>query len=183
MRYNNGWGDKMNIITKLFKSIVSSDLYILLFCFLTLFVAYRISKLKKNVDNDIYDWEEISGELSNNPEKTNKIFDCYKHLNRSYTVFIALISIFPLLGMFGTVTALLSIDMSNTETLNASKNSFFDALTSTTWGIIFSVVFKIANAYFFADVEDLIQRLLSLKKKLIKYGIDESIKNKSGWRV
>ena len=34
-----------------------------------------------------------------------------------------------------------------------------------------------------ADVEDLIQRLLALKKKLIKYGIDESIKNKSGWRV
>ena len=49
--------------------------------------------------------------------------------------------------------------------------------------IIFSVCFKIANAYFFADVEDLIQRLLALKKKLIKYGIDESIKNKSGWRV
>ena len=183
MLYNRDWGDKMNIITKLIQSIFSSDIYILFFFFLALFVAYRVSKLKKNVDNDIYDWEEISDELSNNPEKTNKIFDCYKNLNRSYTVFIALISIFPLLGMFGTVTALLSIDMSDTDALNSAKNSFFDALTSTTWGIIFSVGFKIANAYFFADVEDLIQRLVSLKKKLIKNGIDESIKNKSGWRV
>jgi chemotaxis protein MotA len=73
--------------------------------------------------------------------------------------------------------------MSDAETINTAKSSFFNALTSTTWGIIFSVGFKIANAYFFADVEDLIQRLLALKKKLIKYGIDESIKNKSGWRV
>ena len=173
----------MSIIAKLLQSIVSSDIYILFFCFAALFVAFRVSRLTKNVDNDIYDWEEKSDELSNNPEKTNKIFDCYKHLNRSYTVFIALISIFPLLGMFGTVTALLSIDMSDAETINTAKSSFFNALTSTTWGIIFSVGFKMANAYFFSDVEDLIQRLLALKKKLIKYGIDESIKNKSGWRV
>ena len=121
--------------------------------------------------------------MSNNPEKTSKILNSYRRLNRCYTVFIALISIFPLLGMFGTVTALLSIDMSDTEAISAAKSSFFNALTSTTWGIIFSVVFKVANAYFFADVEDLIQRLLSLKKKLISYGIDESLKNKSGWTV
>ena len=41
----------------------------------------------------------------------------------------------------------------------------------------------ILDEHGWTDVEDLIQRLLALKKKLIKYGIDESIKNKSGWRV
>lgn len=183
MLYNRVRGDKMSIIAKLLKSIISSDIYILIFGFVTLYVALRVNKLRNLIDNDIYEWEEKSDELSNNPEKNNKIFDSYKHLNRSYTVFISLISIFPLLGMFGTVIALLSINMSDSEAINAAKDSFFNALTSTTWGIIFSVVFKIANAYYFADVEDIIQRLLSLKKKLIKYGIDESLKNKSGWRI
>ncbi|HNZ98234.1 hypothetical protein [Ruminococcus sp.] len=56
------------------------------------------------------------------------------------------------------------------------KNNFFGALTSTAWGIIFAVAFKIINARFFADVEDLIQRHLSLIKKLRKSGIDESQK-------
>ena len=173
----------MSIIAKLIQSIISSDFYILVFFFITLFAAFRVSRYRSLVENDIYDWEEKSNEMSNNPEKTSKILNSYRRLNRCYTVFIALISIFPLLGMFGTVTALLSIDMSDTEAISAAKSSFFNALTSTTWGIIFSVAFKVANAYFFADVEDLIQRLLSLKKKLISYGIDESLKNKSGWTV
>ncbi|WP_294751489.1 MotA/TolQ/ExbB proton channel family protein [uncultured Ruminococcus sp.] len=173
----------MNIIAKLLKSIISSDMYILIFGFITLYVVLKVNKLRNLVDNDIFDWEEKSDELSNNPEKNNKIFDSYKHLNRSYTVFITLISIFPLLGMFGTVIALLSIDMNDTAAINAAQSSFLDALTSTTWGIIFAVGYKIVNAYYFADVEDLIQRLLSLKKKLIKYGIDESLKNKSRWRI
>lgn len=58
--------------------------------------------------------------------------------------FVTGISIFPLLGLFGTVKALLSIDFS-TEMANTQAH-FFDALTSTACGIIFAVFFKIVNA-------------------------------------
>lgn len=170
------------MISKLISSI-PSNWYIFVFMVYSIYVALRVGSFRNRVENEIYDWEEESNELSTNPEKTNKIFNHYKSLNRNYTVFVTVVSIFPLLGMFGTVIALLSIDMSNVDALNSAKTSFFDALTSTVWGLIFAIVFKFVNACAFSDVEDLIQRLLTLKKKLIKYGIDESIKNKSGWRV
>lgn len=71
-----------------------------------------------------------------------------------YEAFVTGISIFPLLGLFGTVKALLSIDFSS-EMANTQAH-FFDALTSTACGIIFAVVFKIFNAV----VAPLTERLL-----------------------
>ena len=47
--------------------------------------------------------------------------------------------------MFGTVAALLGLDLSAGDMTNI-KNNFFVALTSTAWGIIFSVIFKIIHA-------------------------------------
>ena len=64
--------------------------------------------------------------------------------NCLYSVFINLISIFPLLGMLGTVAALLNLnfeEMNNDVTAN-----FFSALTSTFWGAIFGMLFKILDA-------------------------------------
>ncbi|WP_196243291.1 MotA/TolQ/ExbB proton channel family protein [Ruminococcus flavefaciens] len=130
---------------------------------------------RQAVDNEIYDWEASSDDLYN-VDRVDKIFDSYRKINSNYTLFITLISIFPLLGMLGTVIALLGLDMSTADAISSAKNNFFGALTSTAWGIIFAVTFKIINARFFADVEDLIQRHLSLIKKLRKSGIDESQK-------
>lgn len=58
-----------------------------------------------------------------------------------------MISIFPLLGMLGTVIGLLGLDLASGDMDNI-KNNFFIALTSTAWGIIFSVIFKVAHACF-----------------------------------
>ena len=51
-----------------------------------------------------------------------------------YALFTTMITIFPLLGMFGTVAGLLGLDFDDLENI---KNNFFVALTSTAWGIIF----------------------------------------------
>ena len=48
--------------------------------------------------------------------------------------------------MFGTVAALLGLDLSAGDMTNI-KNNFFLALTSTAWGIIFSIIFKILHAW------------------------------------
>ena len=57
-----------------------------------------------------------------------------------------MITIFPLLGMFGTVRALIKINLSGE--MDSFRQEFFGALTSTAWGIIFAVIFKLINAYF-----------------------------------
>lgn len=82
-------------------------------------------------------------------DKINPII--YHYVDIAYTVFIALISIFPLLGMLGTVSALLTLDISGeTELLKAN---FFQALNTTFYGIIYAVIFKIVNALVQQPVE------------------------------
>ncbi len=74
-----------------------------------------------------------------------------------YSVFLTFISLFPLLGMFGTVMALITLDMSSGVTEEMQSN-FFSALTSTAWGIISSVVFKIVNSCVQPYIENQIER-------------------------
>ena len=62
-------------------------------------------------------------------------------LNICYSAFTTFISIFPLWGMFGTVTSLLALDMNGD--LSSVQENFFTALTSTAWGIIFAILFKV----------------------------------------
>ncbi len=73
-----------------------------------------------------------------------------------FEVFQTGISIFPLLGMFGTVKALLSMDFTND--LAGAQLRFFDALTSTAWGIIFAVIFKVVNAVLAPFMEPLLEQ-------------------------
>ncbi len=65
-------------------------------------------------------------------------------INKTYIMITSFITIFPLLGMFGTVASLLVLDMSSD--FDAIRDNFFTALTSTAWGIIFAVIFKIVDA-------------------------------------
>ena len=73
----------------------------------------------------------------------------YYLIDVSYTVFVTIISLFPLLGMLGTVASLIelgSVFQDANADMNSIKADFFLALTSTAWGIIFSLFFKIINA-------------------------------------
>ena len=97
---------------------------------------------KKNIKNNTRNHEEMSDvELMETREK----------LNRVYSWFTNLTTMFPLFGMLGTVMSLIpmvdSIGTSNTT-------SFFTALTSTFWGIIFAITFKICDANISFKIED-----------------------------
>ena len=58
-----------------------------------------------------------------------------------YAVFVNVTAIFPLLGILGTVVSLLPMvaDLSNMQM------NFFSALTSTFWGLVFAIVFKLLD--------------------------------------
>ena len=113
-------------------------------------VAIRISN--KNVDKSFELWKSEN-------YYSNFI---YKTLTICYSVFVTLITIFPLLGMLGTVKSLLVLNFADDNAIVNARNSFFDALTSTAWGIIFAIVFKVVNAFISKHTEDNIQKVSEL---------------------
>ncbi len=67
-----------------------------------------------------------------------------------YTIFATLTSIFPLLGILGTVVSLLPMvaDMADMQ------QNFFAALTSTFWGLVFAILFKLLDGFLSSRIED-----------------------------
>ena len=87
----------------------------------------------------------------------------YYLLDIPYTIFIALISIFPLLGMLGTVLALLNLDISGDTSL--MKNNFFQALDTTMWGIVYAAIFKFLNSFAQTSIEAQVSKAKKLLEK------------------
>jgi len=105
------------------------------------------------IKNRAADWKNVK-----NKPFTKFLVYC---LSRLYTLFTTMITLFPLLGMLGTVCGLLGLDLAP-DNMDNIKNSFFLALTSTAWGIIFSVIFKVLNAF----ISDGVDEQITIAKKL-----------------
>ena len=74
-------------------------------------------------------------------EKTNQLYALYTNFT----------SVFPLLGMFGTVISLIRMgDLIGTGV----QGAFFSALTSTFWGIVAAIVFKLLDSGISYKIED-----------------------------
>ena len=113
-------------------------------------MAYNRSKdLEKNID-------------SKSEKKFKK--DYYDKAARWYLAFTTLITIFPLLGMLGTVTALYSIDI--TGGAGIPQNEFFKALGTTILGIVLSVIFKCVNIFIESDIEAQLTKASRMLEKL-----------------
>ncbi|MCM1419692.1 MAG: MotA/TolQ/ExbB proton channel family protein [Bacteroides sp.] len=100
----------------------------------------------------------------NEPDYKTKSFNW---LNLFYNIFLVIVSIFPLLGMLGTVLALLGLDFSSPDTA-ALKQQFSVALETTALGLIFSIVFKIVHAPFQSRIETAIDKIDEITKKSFK---------------
>ena len=92
--------------------------------------------------------QEAEGEVSK--LKETDVVDMRNHTGKLYSLFVNLTGIFPLLGILGTVISLLGMvsDMSNVQ------GNFYGALTSTFWGLIFSIIFKPLDGVVAAKIED-----------------------------
>ena len=64
--------------------------------------------------------------------------------------------------MLGTVKSLLVLNFGDENAILNAKSSFFDALTSTAWGIIFAILFKVINAVISKHTEDNIEKISGL---------------------
>ena len=82
-----------------------------------------------------------------------------KILSICYSLFTTFISIFPLWGMFGTVRALLVLDMSAAS--EGIQEHFFFFFISTAWGILFAIGFKVLKAWFISYKAEKSDRILN----------------------
>lgn len=114
-------------------------------------------KFAKDTQRNITQWKQ-----TNNPKNFSTP---HNYLIVFYNIFLTMISIFPLLGMLGTVMGLLNVDFS-AGNMDDVKANFFTALTSTAWGIVFSVVFKILNAFFSHHFETQIEESKKIEETL-----------------
>ena len=133
-------GTIIDTLIRMGKSIVSNYFYILLFFIITLGILIKTKSLVKSVDKEVQ---------LHHLEPSKRFADYLSYqLNISYNLFTTMITVFPLLGMLGTVSALLGINLDGGD----YKNNFFGALTSTAWGIVFAITLKVINAFIEYDV-------------------------------
>lgn len=83
-----------------------------------------------------------------NPDGEQEILQKRQRSNSLYVLFTNICAIFPLMGLLGTVMALIPMVGEMDTSL------FFMALTSTFWGIVFAIIFKALNGYLQALVEE-----------------------------
>ena len=106
----------------------------------------------------------------------------YKALTLSYSLFVTLITIFPLLGMLGTVKSLLVLNFGDENAILNARSSFFDALTSTAWGIIFAILFKVVNAVICRHTEDNIDKVSGLiSRKAVNIDAQKPSEKRQGY--
>lgn len=151
----------VNYWDKLLRSISSTDSYIGFAAVIALLLFVLSLVFAREIAKRLVKWRA----------KRNVSFSKFLNsaLNITYTLFTTFISLFPLLGMFGTVIALLGLDLSAGDMENI-KNNFFNALTSTAWGIIFSILFKLLHAPFANYIENQIE---DSKKMSDEYEVEQ----------
>lgn len=90
-----------------------------------------------------------------------------KKAESKYAIYTNITAIFPLLGIMGTVSSLLPLvsDLSNMQ------GNFFAALTSTFWGLVFSIICKFFDGLFLSSIMDENDRSVTL---LLENQLNES---------
>ena len=82
--------------------------------------------------------------------------------NKYYTMFVNLSSIFPLLGILGTVVSLIPM----VQSTEGMEQNFYFALTSTLWGLVFSIFFKVLDGTLAPRIENNDQGISEFLEKI-----------------
>lgn len=75
------------------------------------------------------------------PDEVDKLMKERDKTNRYYSIFTSIISIFPYLGILGTVFSLIGV--AGDSSFENMQQNFLIALTSTFWGVVFAIAFKV----------------------------------------
>ena len=148
----------MNIFAPILENILGYDLLIILLAVGTLGYFFYVRWHTHMVNDflygyrpdDIYDDTAQSGQpISEIKEKKDKLRKLRETSEKFYTMFSNLATIFPLMGILGTVIALIPL----VQELDSMEQNFFVALTSTLWGLVFAITFKILDGMLSPQIE------------------------------
>lgn len=104
-----------------------------------------------NLDEDVKKAIKKTAKAERKKLAVNELLEYREQMNRSYAFYCNFTTMFPLLGMLGTVVSLIPmVNLIGEETHGA----FFAALTSTFWGIVAALVFKFLDSFLSYKIED-----------------------------
>lgn len=151
--------DSTAVLSTILKNIIGYDGIIFIFAFIT-YLTYKKAKAESQKLLSYFDERTVKRkengrkpETLQKPEKISegKLMEVHFAQDKYYGWFVNMVSVFPLLGMIGTVLALLSLDLSSNN--DSITNNFFGALTSTFWGAVFGTGFKLADSSVSTKIE------------------------------
>ncbi len=120
-------------------------------------------RLKKVVYLSVSVLEDRINKKNNNELDLNELTHMHQQSEKLYQIFVAITSILPLLGILGTVIALLNSANADIELL---KTNFTFALTSTFWGLMGAIICKALEGVLSPAVEHNGQALALLMTRL-----------------
>ncbi len=133
-----------------FSNIIGFDGIIIMFSIVNvLIIVFPIRNISINVQKQLkkvvyLPIADLMEKINQNGKKEsldlNDLMHLHQRSEKLYQMFLAITSILPLLGILGTVIALLNTANADIETLKAN---FTFALTSTYWGLIGAIVCKV----------------------------------------
>ncbi|NLL70046.1 MAG: MotA/TolQ/ExbB proton channel family protein [Epulopiscium sp.] len=138
----------MNLLTIIAKNLLGYDALILvLAAFNLLYVFPKVSKISRQLEEVLNPTisipiQELIKNIQDPGTKAVDLHACQKWKEKEafyFNVFVGITTIFPLLGILGTIISLLSlVDFSSQVVML----NFTTALTSTFWGLIWAIVCK-----------------------------------------
>ena len=100
--------------------------------------------------DDVLDNEEAKPPTKEEVKQTRiRLRKMRETSEKYYSMYSNLTGIFPLLGILGTVIALIPM----VQEMDNMQASFFVALTSTLWGLVFAIFFKVLDAMLAPRIE------------------------------
>ena len=162
------------IVGIVLKNLQGYDAFILVCALVNFYFFYLTLKRVRIAEGSMYPKLDRGTSKKNEKSETpaiseNEVKDLTRKcidINKSYSAFVNITSIFPMLGILGTVFALIVLVGGDSD---ITQQSFFIALTSTGWGVIFSIIFK---SFFDSIISPRIERINDdLSRKKQQYGL------------
>ena len=95
------------------------------------------------------------------PKELQDLDRLCKTTEQLYSLFVAITSVFALLGILGTVLSL--IMLVGGDLTDVTQQSFFVALTSTFWGVVFAIIYRICDARISTKIQNNSDEVTRLK--------------------
>ena len=114
--------------------------------------VYRSIYTQGYLPDDVYDPDEVLPPTKADiKRRKHELRAMRETAEKYYNMFVTLTGIFPFLGIIGTVVALIPLVQTGMD--GDMQANFFVALTSTLWGLVFAIIFRVLDGMLMPRME------------------------------